>query len=92
MFTILAFGLCGMILEKDAGIHSQAVGIGVADNGKCQVRLVLPEGPTTPLLMVNGFPHTFRVEKIGDTSAVVWIDNSRSFFIPRTNVLQSSVP
>jgi hypothetical protein len=85
MFTILAFGLCGIILEKDAAIYSQAVGIEVGDNGKCQVSLVLPEGPTTPLPMVNGFPHTFRVEKITDMSATVWIDNSRSFVIPRTN-------
>jgi hypothetical protein len=36
MFTTLAFGLCGMILEKDAGIHSQAVGIGVAGNGNAK--------------------------------------------------------
>jgi hypothetical protein len=95
MFTTLALGLCALVLENSnhpiqvntAVSDYPAVGIGIIDNDKCRVSLVLVSGLPTPWLMMNRRPHTFRVETINETSAVLWIDNDRSYIIPRTNVL-----
>jgi hypothetical protein len=94
MFTILAFGLCALVLEKSnhqIQVNTMvsdypAVGIGIIDNDKCRVSLVLQSGLPTPWLMMNRLPHTFRVEQISETSAVLWVDND-SYIIPRTNAL-----
>jgi hypothetical protein len=92
MFTTVAFGLCAFVVEAAGQIEIgvaryPAVAVGIVATDNCRVRLVLPEGMSTPLLMTNGFFHTFRVEKISESAAVLWIDNNRSFSIPRTNSL-----
>jgi hypothetical protein len=91
MFTTLAFGLCAFIVEAADQINFPevpsypAVAIGIINRDRCRISLVLPEGQSTPLLAINGLLHSFRVERISQTSAVLWIDNNRSFKLDRIN-------
>jgi hypothetical protein len=93
MFTTLIGGLCAFVLEtsNDTKRASQsmdypAVAIGIVIGDQCGVSLVLAGGKSTPFLLIRGQLHAFRVEKIGETSAILWVDDNRSFAISRTNV------
>jgi hypothetical protein len=90
MFTALGLGLCAFVIE--AADHGRlaisaypAVGIGIVDRNECRVSLVLSEGPPTPGMAINRSYHSFRVEKITETAALLWIDNTRAVSIPRAN-------
>jgi hypothetical protein len=89
MFTALVFGLCAFVVESDGMIKNMevarypAVAIGVVAKARCRVNMVLAEGFSTPLLPMNGIPHSFRVEKITQSTAVISMDEIRSFSIPR---------
>jgi hypothetical protein len=92
MFTALRFGLCAFVIEAaDQGRLAisayPAVGIGIIDRNECRVSLVLSEGTPTPGMAINRSFHSFRVEKISETAAVLWIDNTQTFSIPRGNAL-----
>jgi hypothetical protein len=91
MFTILAFGLCALVIETPEDRvgarflvdEYPAVAIGIVDRGQCRTTLVLAAGRQTLGIPIDGQFHRFKVEKIDQASAVVWIDNERSFVVPR---------
>ena len=91
MFTILAFGLCAFVIETpqdrvDARFIADeypTVGIGIIYRDRCRVTLVVAAGKKTLGIPINGHIHRFRVEKIDQASAVVWIDDEQSFVVPR---------
>jgi hypothetical protein len=90
MFTVLGFGLCALVIEtadqaKLAISTYPAVGVGIIDRNNCRVSLVLSGGSPTPFLKINRSYHSFRVEKITETAAVLWIDDARAFNVPRGN-------
>jgi hypothetical protein len=89
MFTILTFGLCALVVENpgDAGAPTvtdyPAVAIGIVNRGQCKVSLVLADGKQTLGIPINGQFHRFKVQKIDQASAVLWIDDQQSFTIAR---------
>jgi hypothetical protein len=91
MFTFLAFGLCAFVIEtpedrvgaRFVADEYPAVGIGIVERGLCQLSIVLTVGKQTLGLPINRQIHRFKVEKIDQASAVVWIDNEQSFVVPR---------
>jgi hypothetical protein len=91
MFTILAFGLCALVIETSqdrlgarfVADEYPAVGVGVVYRNQCRLALVIAAGRQTLGLPINGQIHRFRVEKIGQASAVIWIDDEQSFAVPR---------
>jgi hypothetical protein len=91
MFTILTFGLCALVIENagDAAgataMDYPAVGIGVVARNQCRVTLVLAAGKQTLAIPFNGQFHRFKVEKIDQVSALIWIDDEQSFVVPRKN-------
>jgi hypothetical protein len=64
-----------------------AVGIGIVGRGECRLTTVIAAGNQTPGIPINGQFHRFKVEKIDQTMAVVWIDNEHSFTVPRQQAL-----
>jgi hypothetical protein len=93
MFTILSFGLCALVIEtaqdrvgaRLVAEEYPAVGIGIVHRDQCRLTLVVAEGRQTLGLPINGQVHRFKVEKIGQASAVVWVDGEQSFVVPRQN-------
>jgi hypothetical protein len=91
MFTILAFGLCALVIETprdrvDARFVADeypVVGIGTAHRDQCRLTLVVAAGRQTLGIPINGQIHRFRVETIDQASAVIWIDDEHSFVVPR---------
>jgi hypothetical protein len=91
MFTILAFGLCAFVIETPqdrVGARLVAeeypvVGIGIVYRERCRLTLVIAAGKQTLGIPINGHIRRFRVEKIDQASAVVWIDDEQSFVVPR---------
>jgi hypothetical protein len=89
----LAFGLCALVIETpqdraSSGFLSEeypAVGIGIVNRRECRLTFVVAAGKQTLSLPINGQVHRFKVEKIDQASAVVWIDNENSFVVPRQN-------
>jgi hypothetical protein len=71
MFTTVAFGLCAFVVEAAGQIEIgvaryPAVAVGIVATDNCRVRLVLPEGMSTPLLMTNGlFPYVPSRKNLG---------------------------
>jgi hypothetical protein len=94
MFTLLIGGLCAFVLEnandpievRVPAARYPAVAIGFTGRDTCRVGLVLAEGQSTPLIPINGHLYRFRVEKIGEASAVLTVDDKQSFPIPRAHV------
>jgi hypothetical protein len=94
MYTILIGGLCAFVVEsaddtkgaRTLNFDYPAVAIGAVVRDQCRASLVLADGKSTPFLLIQGALHSFRVEKINETSAIIWIDDGQSFAIPRTNV------
>jgi hypothetical protein len=94
MFTILIGGLCAFVLENtnnsvEARVFAArypAVAIGFIGGDTCRVGLALADGQSTPLIPMNGHLHRFRVENIGESSAVLNVDGNHSFPIPRSHV------
>lgn len=60
-----------------------AVGIGIVYRDQCRLTTVVAAGKQTLGLPINGQIHRFKVEKIDQASAVIWIDNEQSFAVPR---------
>jgi hypothetical protein len=92
MFTTLAFGLCALVIESAGQISNgafeyPAVGVGTIDGDKCRVTLFLAVDRPTPSLLMNGSYHSFRVEKISEKAAILWIDGANGFVVARANVL-----
>jgi hypothetical protein len=93
MFTILSFGLCALVIEaaqdrvgaRFAAEEYPAVGIGIVYRDQCRLALVVAAGRQTLGLPINGQIHRFKVEKIDQASALVWVDNEQSFLVPRQN-------
>jgi hypothetical protein len=92
MFTILAFGLCAFVIETPDRAGSRflseeypAVGFGIVNRSECRLTFVVAAGKQTLSLPINGQVRRFKVEKIDQASAVVWIDNEQSFVVPRQN-------
>jgi hypothetical protein len=91
MFAILAFGLCALVIEtpqdrvgtRFVTEEYPAVGVGVVYRNECRVRLVIASGKETLGIPINGQIHRFRVGKIDQASAVIWIDDEQSFVVPR---------
>jgi hypothetical protein len=91
MFTILGFGLCAFVIETPQDRVGNrflmdeypAVGIGIVYRSQCRLTLVIAAGKQTPGIPINGQIHRFRVEKIDQASAVIWIDDGQSFVVPR---------
>jgi hypothetical protein len=93
MFTTLIGGLCAFVIETSndtkrasPDLDYPAVAIGIVIRDQCAVSLVLGGGKSTPFVSLKGQLHAFRTEKIGETSAILWVDDNQSFAIPRTNV------
>jgi hypothetical protein len=90
MFTILAFGLCALVIEtpqdrlgaRFVADEYPAVGVGVVYRNQCRLALVIAAGRQTLGLPINGQIHRFRVEKIDQASAVIWVDDE-SFAVAR---------
>jgi hypothetical protein len=93
MFTALSFGLCALVIEAQpdragarfAAEEYPAVGIGIVYRDQCRLTLFIAEGKQTLGIPINGQVHRFKVEKIDQASAVIWVDNEQSFVVPRQN-------
>jgi hypothetical protein len=91
MFTLLSFGLCALVIEtpqdrvgaRFVTEEYPAVGIGIVYRDQCRLTLVVAAGKQTLGLPINGQIHRFKVEKIDQASAVIWIDGEQSFVVPR---------
>ena len=91
MFTALSFGLCALVIEtphdrvavRFVADDYPAVGIGIVYRDQCRLTTVVAAGKQTLGLPINGQIHRFKVEKIDQASAVIWIDNEQSFAVPR---------
>jgi hypothetical protein len=94
MFTTLIGGLCAFVLEtsndtkevRGPDIDYPAVAIGIVVRDQCRVSLVVGDGKSTPFLLIRGQRHAFRVAKIDEISAILWIDDDQSFAVARANV------
>jgi hypothetical protein len=62
-----------------------AVGIGIVYRDQCRLTTVVAAGRQTLGLPINRQTHRFRIEKIDQASAVIWIDDDQSFIVPRRN-------
>jgi hypothetical protein len=89
MYTVLAFGLCALLIEAPqdrigaVAPEYPAVGIGIVYRDQCRITTVVAAGKQTIGIPINGQIHRFKVETIDEASAVIWIDDERSFVIPR---------
>jgi hypothetical protein len=91
MFTVLTFGLCALVIEtpqdrvgaRFVAEEYPVVGIGIVYRDQCRLTLGVGAGKQTLGLPINGKIHSFKVEKIDQASAVIWIDNAQSFVVPR---------
>jgi hypothetical protein len=94
MFTTLIGGLCAFVLEtsndarevRGPDVDYPAVAIGIVVRDQCRISLVVGDGKSTPFLLIKGQRHAFKVAKIDQTSAILWIDENQSFAVPRANV------
>jgi hypothetical protein len=93
MFAILAFALVIETPQGRAGSRFlseeyPAVGIGIVNHKECRLTFVVAAGKQTLGLPINGQVRRFKVEKIDQASAIVWIDDNQSFFVvPRQNAV-----
>jgi hypothetical protein len=89
MFTALAFGLCALVIEgpedhplRLLDLEYPVVGIGVLYRDQCRATLFLAANNHGQAIPIRGQLHQFRVEKINESSVVLWIDE-KSFLVPR---------
>jgi hypothetical protein len=94
MFTTLVAGLCAFVLEnahdpievRVPAARYPAVAIGFVGRDTCRVGLVLADGQSTPLILIYGLLHRFRVGTIAEACAILTFDDEHSFAIQRANV------